>query len=91
MIQDPPGNEVRKAEQTALSKACISARKKGLLPRYLKGIMPSIKADQNHTHTFSLLCDTTEFCSSSPMYIPFGVITAHFSNFFFYLEICFIL
>lgn len=57
MIQDPPDNEMRKAEQNALSKVFISARRVGLLPPYIRGIMPRIEAGQNRTPIFSWLYD----------------------------------
>lgn len=64
VIQDPPDNEMRKAEQNALSKVFISAHTVGLLPPYIRGIMPPIEAGQNRTPIFSRLYDTTEFCPS---------------------------
>lgn len=86
-IQDARGNDVHKAEQTTLSKVCISAHKIGLLLPYTPPTLPRL-ADQNHNHAFTVMYDTTEFCSS---HITFWHYHSYFSNFLFCLGICFTL
>lgn len=55
-LHDPgsPGNEMCKAEQTALSKVCISAHQKGLLLPYIRVIMPPHRGwPKSHSYFFT--------------------------------------
>lgn len=85
MIQDAPGNDVNKAEWTTLSKICINAHKMGLLSPYTR----------DTTHPPNRLTKITvmllHWCMTPQNLIPLGIITSYFSNFLFWLGICFTL